>query len=50
MTARYAEGVKMIFAGGHSEVCNGASGTKWIGDEGYVHVDRGFLDATPKVY
>ena len=48
VTAKYADGVKMIIAGGHPEICNGGTGTKWIGDEGYVHVDRGFLDATPK--
>ncbi len=33
----YAEDVTMIIAGGHSDI---ESGTKWIGTEGWVHVDR----------
>lgn len=41
VTAKYAEGVKMILAGGHSDICNGTSGTKWIGDEGWIWVNRG---------
>ncbi|MCB0748615.1 MAG: Gfo/Idh/MocA family oxidoreductase, partial [Ignavibacteriae bacterium] len=45
---KYENGVKMTIAGGHSEICNGRTGTKWIGDEGWVHVDRSFLDANPK--
>ncbi len=31
----------MIVAGGHRDVCNGTSGTKWIGDEGWIWVNRG---------
>ena len=39
--AKYANGVKIIYAGGHLDVCNGTSGTKWIGDEGWIWVNRG---------
>ena len=42
----YADGLKMIIAGGHKDVCNGSGGTKWIGDRGWVHVDRGSLEAS----
>jgi predicted dehydrogenase len=37
-TAKYANGVDMIIAGGHGDI---AMGTKWIGDKGFIHVDRG---------
>ena len=37
----YADGTKMIVAGGHSDVCNGTTGTKWIGEEGWLWVNRG---------
>ncbi|MBK7979147.1 MAG: Gfo/Idh/MocA family oxidoreductase [Ignavibacteriae bacterium] len=47
---KYADGLKMILAGGHNDVCNGRSGTKWIGDEGWIWVDRGnSLDASNKL-
>ncbi|MBK7106935.1 MAG: Gfo/Idh/MocA family oxidoreductase [Ignavibacteriae bacterium] len=47
---KYANGVKMILAGGHPDVCNGGMGTKWIGDEGWVWVDRGErLDSSNKL-
>jgi len=39
--AKYEKGVKIIYAGGHQDVCNGTSGTKWIGDEGWIWVNRG---------
>jgi len=42
VTCLYANGVEMIIA---SDV---AGGTKWYGDEGWLHVDRGVLDADPK--
>ncbi|MEN8191756.1 MAG: Gfo/Idh/MocA family oxidoreductase [Bacteroidota bacterium] len=46
----YAEGLKMIIAGGHSDVCNGTSGTKWIGDEGWIWVNRGgSIDSSNKL-
>ncbi len=48
INTKYESGLKMIIAGGHSEICGGRNGTKWIGDEGWVHVDRGFIDANPK--
>ncbi len=39
--SKYSDGTKMIVAGGHSDVCNGTTGTKWIGDEGWLWVNRG---------
>jgi predicted dehydrogenase len=36
--ATYANGVVMTIAGGHSDI---AMGTKWIGEKGYVYVNRG---------
>jgi len=48
VTAKYKNDVKLIIAGGYPEICNGKHGTKWIGEEGWVHVDRGFIDAHPK--
>ncbi len=39
--SKYKDGLKMVVAGGHSDVCNGTSGTKWIGDEGWIWVSRG---------
>jgi len=44
ITAKYAEGVTMIIAGGYPGI---RSGTKWIGDEGWIWVDRGGLEAEP---
>ena len=43
--AKYANGVIMTIAGGHADI---RSGTKWIGDRGWVYVDRGVIDADPK--
>jgi predicted dehydrogenase len=36
--AVYADGTVMIIAGGHADI---ASGTKWIGEKGFVWVNRG---------
>lgn len=50
VNAKYAEGVNMIIAGGHSDICNGTSGTKWIGDEGWIWVNRGgSIDSSNKL-
>jgi hypothetical protein len=35
----------MIIAGGHNDI---RSGTKWIGEKGWVWVDRSGIDAEPK--
>ena len=45
ITTNYATGLTMTIAGGHAEI---QSGTKWIGDDGWVWVDRGRIDAHPK--
>jgi len=42
ITCKYASDVAMIVA---SDVAGGA---KWYGDKGWIHVDRGVLDADPK--
>jgi predicted dehydrogenase len=44
VTARYVSGVTMTISGGY-EV---RRGTKWIGDEGWVWVDRSGMDAQPR--
>ncbi len=44
----YPNGVQLIMAGGHEEVCFGRMGTKWIGEDGWVWVDRSGIDAEPK--
>lgn len=36
--ATYANGVVMVIAGGHEDI---KSGTKWIGEKGFIHVNRG---------
>jgi hypothetical protein len=41
----YPDGVKSVIAGGHNDI---QSGTKWIGDRGWVWVNRGAIDANPK--
>lgn len=41
--ATYHNGVKMIIAGGHGDI---RGGTRWIGDKGWVQVDRGFFDCS----
>ena len=40
---RYADGTPMVLAGGYPEI---QSGTKWIGETGWVWVDRGGFDAS----
>lgn len=48
--SKYKNGVKIIIAGGHPEICNGTTGTKWIGDEGWVWVNRGgAIDSSNKL-
>jgi predicted dehydrogenase len=42
-TLQYPEGVTMIIAGGHEDI---RSGTKWIGTDGWVWVDRGGFKAS----
>jgi predicted dehydrogenase len=44
ITARYEGGVEMVIAGGYHEI---RSGTKWIGSDGWVWVDRGKLETEP---
>jgi predicted dehydrogenase len=39
----YASGVTMTIAGGHSDI---RSGTKWIGEDGWVWVDRGGFECS----
>jgi predicted dehydrogenase len=39
----YPENIHMTIAGGHDEI---KSGTKWIGSDGWVWVDRGNFDAS----
>jgi predicted dehydrogenase len=40
----YADGTPMIVAGGHADI---RSGTKWIGEYGWIWVDRGGFEAHP---
>jgi len=41
---RYADGTPIILAGGYPEI---QSGTKWIGETGWVWVDRGGFESQP---
>ena len=43
ITLKYPDDITMIIAGGHSDI---RSGTKWIGTDGWVWVDRGGYDAS----
>jgi len=43
--ATYADGTPMVLAGGHDEIW---SGTKWIGEHGWVWVDRGEFMTEPE--
>lgn len=43
LTAKYANDITMIIAGGHEDI---RSGTKWIGTDGWVWVDRGQLEVS----
>ena len=42
--ALYADGTPIILAGGYPEI---QSGTKWIGERGWVWVDRGAFESQP---
>lgn len=44
ITAKYAKDITMIIDGGYS---NFPRGTKWIGKDGWVYVDRERIDANP---
>jgi len=44
LTATYADGLPITLAGGHSDI---AMGTKWIGEYGWVYVDRGKFQTHP---
>ncbi len=43
INCKYPNDVTLILAGGHADI---KSGTKWIGTEGWVWVDRGGFDAS----
>jgi predicted dehydrogenase len=43
ITCKYPNDITMIIAGGHSDI---RSGTKWIGTDGWVWVDRNGFDAS----
>jgi predicted dehydrogenase len=40
---QYPEDIHMTIAGGHKDI---QAGTKWIGTDGWVHVDRGVFDSS----
>lgn len=42
--AKYADGTPMVLAGGYDEIW---SGTKWIGEYGWIWVDRGQFETEP---
>jgi predicted dehydrogenase len=44
VTCHYAGGIVMVIAGGHKDI---KSGTKWIGEKGWVWCDRGKLESEP---
>ncbi len=44
LQAKYADGTPMTIAGGHREI---RGGTKWIGEFGWIWVNRGGLEAQP---
>ncbi len=41
----YADGLSMVIAGGYPQI---RGGTKWVGENGWVWVNRGAIDAHPK--
>ena len=43
VTAKYANGVAMVIAGGYKEI---RGGTKWIGEDGWIWVDRKGAEAS----
>ncbi|RPI24678.1 MAG: gfo/Idh/MocA family oxidoreductase [Acidobacteria bacterium] len=45
VTVKYPKDITMVVAGGYEDI---QSGTKWIGDLGWVWVNRGALDANPR--
>ncbi|MGD2094041.1 MAG: Gfo/Idh/MocA family oxidoreductase [Phycisphaerales bacterium] len=45
LTAKYPNDITMTIAGGHRDI---RGGTKWIGEDGWVWVTRGEIDAKPK--
>jgi predicted dehydrogenase len=45
VTARYAGGLTMIISGGYDDIRRGA---RWIGDEGWIWVDRSGMEAHPR--
>ncbi len=45
LSAKYADGTPMTVAGGHDEIW---SGTKWIGEYGWIWVDRGQFLTEPE--
>lgn len=44
LTAKYADGTPVVIAGGYPEIRGGA---KWIGEHGWIWVDRGAFEAHP---
>jgi len=44
LTAKYTDGTPMDIAGGYEEIW---SGTKWIGEHGWIWVDRGEFETEP---
>jgi len=45
LQVKYADGTPMVIAGGHRDI---RSGTKWIGDHGWIWCDRGGFETYPK--
>lgn len=45
ITCKYRDGVTMIIGGNQPDIRNG---TRWIGTDGWVHVDRGSISANPQ--
>ena len=45
LTAKYPNNITMIISGGHDDI---RGGTKWIGEYGWVWVNRGGIDSDPK--
>jgi len=45
LTAKYHKGITITIAGGYTDI---RGGTKWIGEDGWVRVDRGRIDAHPR--
>jgi len=45
VTSRYANGISMVIDGGRSDI---RTGTKWIGEDGWIWIDRSGMEAEPK--